>query len=144
MELPYDSLPAVNAALNAASGVTLVIGWRFIKAKRVAAHRACMLTAASLSTLFLVSYLVYHTHKEGFVTRFPVEGWPKVLYYAVLFTHTPLAAALLPLIVTALVHAFRGDYEKHRRIVRWTFPIWLYVSVTGVAVYFMLYHLWRA
>jgi uncharacterized membrane protein YozB (DUF420 family) len=131
--------PALNASLNAASALALLAGWRCIRAKRVAAHRACMLVAVGFSTVFLACYVTYHVQKEGVVTLFPVGGWPKVLYYSVLFTHTPLAAALLPMIVVALVHAFRGNFEKHRRIVRWVFPIWLYVSTTGVAVYWMLY-----
>ncbi len=139
MEL--SDLPLLNASLNAASFVALMFGWRFAKAKRVAAHRAAMLTAVSFSLLFLVSYLVYHFGKEGIVTRFPVGGWPKALYLSVLLTHTPLAAALLPLIGVALFHAFRGNFEKHRRIVKWTLPVWAYVSVTGVAVYVMLYRI---
>ena len=136
-----DDLPAVNASLNAASAVMLLFGRHFIRAKRVAAHRACMLTAVGFSALFLVCYLTYHLNKEGIVTRFPVGGWPKVLYYSVLFTHTPLAACLLPSIVVALRHALRGDIEKHRRVVRWVYPVWLYVSITGVAVYWMLYRI---
>ncbi|MCK6480333.1 MAG: DUF420 domain-containing protein [Planctomycetes bacterium] len=139
--MALEDLPLLNASLNAASCAALLAGWRFAKAKRVEAHRAAMLTAVSLSTLFLCSYLVYHFGKEGVVTRFPVGGWPKVLYLSILLTHTPLAAALLPLIVVALVHAFRGNVEKHRRVVRWTFPVWVYVSVTGVLVYVMLYRI---
>ena len=137
--MSYDDLPAVNATLNAASAVAILFGRHFIRRKRVAAHRACMLTAVGFSAVFLACYLTYHLQKEGVVTRFPVGGWPKVLYYSILFTHTPLAATLLPMIVVALVHAFRGDFERHRRVVRWVYPIWLYVSVTGVAVYWMLY-----
>lgn len=95
--------------------------------------------AVSLSVLFLASYLTYHFGKEGIVTRFPGEGAAKVAYLAVLLTHTPLAASLLPLLGVALFHAFRGNVEKHRRVVRFAFPIWLYVSVTGVIIYVMLY-----
>lgn len=134
-------LPALNASLNAASAVAVLLGWRAVRAKRVAAHRAFMLAAVVLSLLFLGSYVVYHVGKEGVVTRFPVGGWPKVLYLAVLGTHTPLAAALLPMVAVALRHAFRGDIERHRRVVRWALPVWLYVSVTGVVVYVMLYRI---
>lgn len=139
--MALEDLPAVNASLNAASAVALLAGWRCIRAKRVVAHRACMLTAVALSTAFLACYVTYHVQKDGVVTRFPVGGWPKALYYSVLFTHVPLAATLLPCIVVVLVHAFRGNFEKHRRLVRWVFPLWLYVSVTGVAVYWMLYRI---
>ena len=97
--------------------------------------------AVSLSALFLASYLTYHFGKEGLVTRFPGEGAARVAYLAILGTHTPLAASLLPLLGFALFHAFRGNVEKHRRVVRWAFPIWLYVSVTGVVIYVMLYRI---
>jgi uncharacterized membrane protein YozB (DUF420 family) len=97
--------------------------------------------AVSLSALFLASYLTYHFGKDGIVTRFPGEGAARVAYFAILLTHTPLAATLLPLLGIALTHAFRGNIEKHRRIVRIAFPIWLYVSVTGVVIYVMLYRI---
>jgi putative membrane protein len=97
--------------------------------------------AVSLSVLFLASYLTYHFGREGIVTRFPGEGAAKAAYFAILFTHTPLAATLLPLLSVALFHAFKGNIEKHRRIVRFVFPIWLYVSVTGVVIYVMLYRI---
>ena len=97
--------------------------------------------AVSLSALFLASYLTYHFGKEGVVTRFPGEGAARFAYFAILLTHTPLAATLLPLLGVALFHAFRGNIEKHRRIVRIAFPIWLYVSVTGVVIYVMLYRI---
>ena len=132
-----ENLPAVNAALNAASAVTILLGRRFVKRGNVPAHRACMLTAVGLSALFLASYVTYHS-VHG-VTTFPASGLPKVLYFAILLTHTPLAATLLPLLGTALWHAFHGEIEKHRRVVRWAFPIWLYVSVTGVVIYVMLH-----
>lgn len=139
--MTLEDFPAINASLNAASAVAILVGRECIRRKNVAAHRACMLVAVGFSALFLACYLTYHVQKEGVVTLFPVGGWPKVLYYSVLFTHTPLAATLLPLIVIALVHAFRGNFEKHRRVVRWVYPIWLYVSTTGVAVYWMLYRI---
>jgi uncharacterized membrane protein YozB (DUF420 family) len=121
--------------------VLILAGRRFAKAHRVGPHRWCMGTAVSLSILFLASYLTYHFGKEGIVTRFPGTGAAKVAYYGVLFTHTPLAASLLPLLGVALFHAFRGNVQKHRRTVRIAFPIWLYVSVTGVIIYLMLYRI---
>jgi uncharacterized membrane protein YozB (DUF420 family) len=134
-----DDLPGLNAALNGTSAVVILIGRRFARRGNVPAHRACMLAAVGLSTLFLASYLTYHIAKEGLVTRFPGTGAARGIYLAILGTHTPLAASLLPLIGVSLWHALRGNVEKHRRVVRWTFPIWLYVSVTGVIIYWMLY-----
>ena len=134
-----EDLPGLNAALNGTAAVLLLVGRRFAKRHEVAAHRACMLGAVGLSTLFLASYVTYHVAREGLVTRFPGEGAARAAYLAILGTHTPLAASLLPLIGVSLWHAFRGNVEKHRRVVRWTFPIWLYVSVTGVVIYWMLY-----
>ena len=134
-----EDLPGVNATLNGTAALVILLGRHYAKRHQVAAHRACMLTAVGLSTLFLVSYLTYHFAKEGLVTRFPGEGAARVIYLAILGTHTPLAASLLPLIGISLRHAIRGDIEKHRRVVRWAFPIWLYVSVTGVVIYVMLY-----
>jgi uncharacterized membrane protein YozB (DUF420 family) len=135
--LSLDDLPALNAALNGTVAVVILFGRRFAKTHRVAAHRACMLTAVALSTVFLASYVVYHSQRG--VTYFPGSGLARAAYFAVLGSHTPLAASLLPLLGVALWHAVRGNIEKHRRIVRWAFPIWLYVSVTGVLVYLMLY-----
>jgi uncharacterized membrane protein YozB (DUF420 family) len=132
-------LPAVNASLNGTAALLLLLGFRFAKRREVARHRACMLAATAVSALFLVSYVVYHVGKEGVVTRFPGTGAARVAYLAILGTHTPLAAALLPLLFVALRRAFRGDVEGHRRVVRWAYPIWLYVSVTGVVIYVMLY-----
>ena len=134
-----EDLPGVNATLNGTAAVVIILGRRFAKRHQVAAHRACMLIAVGLSTLFLASYITYHFAKEGLVTRFPGEGAARVIYFAILGTHTPLAASLLPLIGVSLWHGLKGNIEKHRRIVRWTFPIWLYVSVTGVVIYWMLY-----
>jgi len=117
--------------------VLILAGRARVKRGDVRGHRACMLSAVGLSTLFLASYVTYHSIHG--VTRFAGPGWAKALYFSVLFTHTPLAATLPPLIGVALFHAFRGNVEKHKRVVRWTFPIWLYVSVTGVLIYFMLH-----
>ncbi len=134
-----EDLPALNAALNAASAVIILLGRRFVKRGNVPAHRACMLTAVGLSTLFLASYVTYHSIHG--VTTFPGQGPAKAVYFAILFSHTPLAATLLPLLGTALWHAFHGNFEKHRRVVRVAFPIWLYVSVTGVVIYLMLHQI---
>ena len=134
-----DVLPTVNAALNATSAVLLFAGWRAIRAGRRDVHRALMLSAFGSSTLFLASYLtrvaLTGTH------RFPGSGLLRAAYLAVLASHTLLAVAALPLVLRTLFLALRERLPEHRRIARWTFPIWLYVSVTGVVVYVMLYHL---
>ena len=133
-------LPAANAAMNATSAVLLVAGVLFIKHKRVSAHRVCMVSAFIVSILFLVSYLYYHINYGS--TRFSGTGWIRWAYFAILGSHTILAAAVPFLAVVTLFRAWREQFDRHRRIARWTFPIWLYVSVTGVAVYVMLYHLY--
>jgi uncharacterized membrane protein YozB (DUF420 family) len=132
-------LPAVNASLNALATVLLVVGWFLIRAGKRAAHKAVMLSACTVSALFLVSYLVYH-YNVGSV-RFTGEGVARTIYFTVLISHTILAAAVPVLAVLALVFAFRQRFQAHKRIARWTLPIWLYVSVTGVVVYWMLYQL---
>jgi uncharacterized membrane protein YozB (DUF420 family) len=132
-------LPTLNAALNTLSAVFLFAGFIFIKAKRRDAHRRCMLVALACSTLFLISYLAYH-YQVGSVP-FKGHGWVRPLYFSILLTHTILAAAVVPLALITLVRALRERFDAHRRIARWTFPIWLYVSVTGVVVYLMLYRL---
>ena len=134
-----EDLPGVNATLNGTAALLILLGRRFAKRHDVKAHRACMLAAVGLSLLFLASYVTYHVAREGVVTRFPGTGAVRAVYLAILGTHTPLAASLLPLIGIALFHGLKGNVEKHRRIVKWTFPIWLYVSVTGVVIYVMLY-----
>jgi uncharacterized membrane protein YozB (DUF420 family) len=118
-----------------------VLGRRRAKAHDVGTHRALMLTAVGLSALFLASYVTYHLGRHGLMTEFKGEGIARAAYYTILFTHLPLAATLLPLLGIALTHALRGNIEKHRRIVRVAFPIWLYVSVTGVIIYLMLYRI---
>lgn len=133
------SLPAVNAALNASSAVLLAAGYAFIRLKRVAAHRAAMLSAFVVSSVFLASYLFYHA-RVG-VIHFQGHGSIRTVYLAILLTHTVLAAAIVPLILRALYLAWRQRFEEHRRIARWTLPAWMYVSVTGVVVYWMLYRL---
>jgi uncharacterized membrane protein YozB (DUF420 family) len=132
-------LPTLNAALNATSGLLLVLGWILVRARRLTAHRRTMTAAFTCSTLFLVSYLVYH-FQVGSV-RFPGRGTARMVYLAILVTHTILAAAVAPLAVTTFVLARRGRFERHRRVARLTLPIWLYVSVTGVVVYVMLYRM---
>jgi uncharacterized membrane protein YozB (DUF420 family) len=135
-----EALPTLNAILNLTSGVFAFAGYLLIRRKRIAAHRACMLAAVSSSTLFLISYLIYHYHHGA--TRFPGSGIARVGYLAILISHTVLAAAVVPMVLTTLYRALRGQFARHVRIARWTLPVWLYVSVTGVVVYLMLYHLY--
>ncbi len=129
--------PHLNASLNAVSAVLIVAGLVMIRRKRVVAHKACMLTATAVSTAFLVCYLVYH-YSVGHV-RFTEPGVVKAIYHGVLLSHVVLAAATPVLVAVTLYRALRGHIDKHKRIARWTLPIWLYVSVTGVLVYLMLY-----
>ena len=133
-------LPHLNAALNATSGALLLLGFYFIRRRNVAAHRACMVAALSVSGLFLVSYVVYH-YNYGSV-RFTGQGAVRTFYFLVLVTHVVLAAAIVPLVFVTVRRALRADFARHRRVARWTYPLWLYVSVTGVVVYLMLYQLY--
>lgn len=133
-------LPALNAALNGVAAVLLVTGYAFIRRGHIARHRACMVSALLVSSVFLVSYVVYHLEVGSI--RFTHAGWPRVIYYAVLATHVPLAATIVPLALVTLSFALRGRFDRHTRVARWTLPIWLYVSVTGVMVYLMLYNVW--
>jgi uncharacterized membrane protein YozB (DUF420 family) len=135
----YAMFPAINAALNGTSAVLLLVGRGFIMRGRMAAHRAVMITALISSTLFLISYLYYHAHVGS--VHFEGEGWSRPLYYTILLTHTVLAAAIVPMVIITLNRALRERFDRHRAIARWTFPLWLYVSVTGVVIYLMLYHL---
>jgi putative membrane protein len=137
--ISVSQLPILNAALNSLSAVFLLTGYLFIRANNVRAHRACMLGAFLCSTLFLASYLVYH-YNIGSVP-FKGQGSIRMVYFSILFTHTILASAVVPLALITLTRGLRGKFAAHRRIARWTLPIWLYVSVTGVAVYVMLYSL---
>lgn len=130
-------LPTLNAALNWSATVLLVVGWFLIRSGRREAHRRTMLGALACSALFLVSYLVYH-FQVGSV-RFPGTGTARTVYLSILASHTLLAAILPVLVVITLARALRGRFDRHRRIARWTLPIWLYVSVTGVIIYWMLY-----
>jgi putative membrane protein len=134
-----SQLPDLNAALNSLSAAFLLAGFLFIKSKNIKAHRACMLAAFASSTLFLVSYLAYH-YQVGSVP-FKGQGSVRALYFVILLTHTILAVVVVPLALITLSRALKNKFDAHRRIARWTFPIWLYVSVTGVVVYWMLYWL---
>jgi putative membrane protein len=142
MASDYSIFPAVNATLNGTSAVLLVTAHRMIKAGRLATHRALMLAAVATSTLFLISYLYYHAQVGS--VRFQGQGWSRPLYFSILISHTILAAGIVPLVIVTLSRALRERFDRHRAIARWTYPLWLYVSVTGVAIYFMLYHLFRA
>ena len=132
-------LPALNAALNALSGILLLTGYGFIRARRERSHRACMLAAFSTSTLFLVSYITYHAIHGS--TPFTGTGFIRTIYFSILISHTLLAVVVPPLAIFTVVAALRDQRSRHRRLARWTLPIWLYVSVTGVTVYWLLYRL---
>ena len=131
--------PTVNAGLNAAAALALGLGYLAIRRRRIAVHRASMLAACGLSALFLASYVAYHARIGS--RPFGGIGWIRVAYFALLLSHTGLAAAIVPLVAVTLVRALRGEFPGHARLARWTLPLWGYVSVTGVLVYWMLY--WR-
>lgn len=135
-------LPTLNAILNATSGILVLVGFLFIRRRRIEAHRACMIAAVCVSILFLTSYIVYHYHHGA--TRFQGTGLVRTLYFVILISHTVLAVVIVPLVIITLRRAIKSQFARHRKIARWTFPMWLYVSVTGVIVYFMLYHLYPA
>ena len=135
--ITLHDLPAINASLNATSCVFLVTGYVLIRARRIAQHRACMLAALTTSALFLICYIVYHAQVGS--VRFPRYGFVRRVYFTILITHVTLAVTVLPLAIITAARGLRGDYVRHKRIARWTFPIWLYVSVTGVLVYVLLY-----
>ncbi|MET0151160.1 MAG: DUF420 domain-containing protein [Candidatus Binatia bacterium] len=136
-------LPALNASLNALSAVLLAAGYAFVRKRQIARHRLCMLGAFTVSTAFLVSYLVYHAQHGS--TPFPGRGWIRPAYFTLLVSHVLLAIAIVPLACLTLYRAWRADFAAHRRLARLTFPVWMYVSVTGVLVYWMLYRLnWAA
>lgn len=134
-------LPHLNAALNATSFLLLVAAFYQIRRGNVRAHRRLMLSALAVSALFLVSYVAYHAQYGS--VRFQGQGTVRAVYFVILVTHIILAAAIVPLVIVTVTRALRGDFAPHRRIARWTYPLWLYVSVTGVVVYVMLYHLYR-
>ena len=132
-------LPTVNAILNFTSAVLLSFGLFFILRNNVPAHRACMVSAICVSTVFLVSYVTYHL-KMG-TTRFLGTGWIRPVYFTILVSHSILAVVIVPLVLVTFVRAWAGRFEAHKQIARWTWPLWMYVSVTGVVVYLMLYRL---
>jgi uncharacterized membrane protein YozB (DUF420 family) len=136
--LDVSDLPAVNATLNAVAAIFQLCGWRFIRRGDVAKHRAAMLGSVACSALFLTSYLVYHAHAGS--RPFQGTGAIRAVYFFILVTHVVLAAAIVPLVLVTLTRALRGRFGSHRAIARYTLPLWLYVSVTGVIVYVMLYH----
>lgn len=132
-------LPTLNAALNAITALLLSLGYAMIRRRKILAHKTCMLSAFAVSILFLASYLYYHAHAG--LRHFEGQGWIRPVYFAILISHTVLAAAIVPLAVTTVVLGLWSRFPTHRRIARWTLPLWLYVSLTGVAVYLLLYRL---
>lgn len=134
-----EDFPALNASLNGLSAFFIVAGWYFIKHDRKKAHIAAMSCALVSSTVFLVCYVTYHWLKHGVVTQFTAEGIIRPAYFTLLISHSILAVVTVPLVIVTVLPALRARYDKHRRLAVWTLPIWLYVSVTGVLVYLMLY-----
>jgi putative membrane protein len=137
--IPIRSLPTLNATLNSLSAILLVTGYVCIRRKNVGAHKAAMLSAFVTSSLFLTSYLVYHYYTG--THPFPGHGWTRPVYFTILVSHTILAAAIVPMILVTLRRAWVGNFQLHARLARRTLPLWIYVSVTGVVVYWMLYRL---
>jgi uncharacterized membrane protein YozB (DUF420 family) len=136
----YSVLPHLNAALNASSFILLSSGYYFIRRGRVIAHRNCQLSALTASIIFLISYVIYHLHHGA--TRFTGQGIARPIYFTILTTHTLMAVIIVPFVIVTLRRALRKDFLRHRALARWTLPMWLYVSITGVLVYLMLYHLY--
>ncbi|HYB94151.1 MAG TPA: DUF420 domain-containing protein [Vicinamibacterales bacterium] len=132
-------LPALNATLNAISFLLLLAGYYFIRRREWRRHRACMLAAVTVSGLFLISYVIYHAQVGS--VRFTKTGWIRVVYFAVLVPHVILAAVMVPPVILTVSRGLSAKYDQHRRIARWTLPMWLYVSITGVIVYWMLYQM---
>ncbi len=138
----YAIFPVIDACMNGTSAVLLLIGHSFIKRGKMAAHRAFMIAAVVSSSLFLISYLYYHAHVGSI--HFTGHGIVRVVYFSILISHTILAAVIVPLVIITLTRGLRGNFPRHRTIARWTYPLWLYVSVTGVVIYLMLYQLFPA
>jgi putative membrane protein len=132
-------LPPINATLNGISGVFVFVGWLFIRSNRTRPHIVMMTSALVSSTLFLVGYITNHILRHGLVTKFTAHGLIRPVYFTLLISHTFLAVVTVPMVICTVTPALKGRYAAHRKIARWTLPIWLYVSVTGVIVYFMLY-----
>jgi putative membrane protein len=137
VSLSVHDLPAVNASLNAISGVLLLVAYTFIRQRKIEQHRNVMLAAFTTSSLFLVCYVIYHAQVGS--VPFTRHGFVRPLYFTILITHVTLAASVPPLAIVTLSRGLKARYPQHRKIARWTFPIWLYVSVTGVLVYVLLY-----
>jgi uncharacterized membrane protein YozB (DUF420 family) len=135
----YDALPPINAVLNGVAAVLLVIGLVLIKTRNIQAHRNVMLTAFGVSTVFLASYLTYHAHAQ--IVYFKGTGVIRTIYMTILWTHTPLAAAVPVLAIITLNRGLKARFDKHRAIAKWTWPIWMYVNVTGVIIYLMLFRM---
>lgn len=133
-------LPAVNATLNALAAIFLITGYVLIRRGRREPHKRCMLAALTTSALFLVSYVIYHLNTGS--RPFPGQGVVRVVYFAILITHVTLAVTILPLALTTAARGLTAQYDRHVRIARWTLPLWLYVSVTGVVIYLMLYRMY--
>lgn len=138
----YSFFPALNATLNGASAVLLTTGRVFIGRKQIQRHKRCMIAAVATSSVFLACYLYYHAHVGS--VHFPGQGWVRLVYFSILISHTLLAVAVVPLVLLSLINGLKSRFDRHRRISRWTFPVWLYVSVTGVVVYIMLYQIYGA
>ena len=130
--------PAINASLNGLAAIFLFLGWRAIRAKQSQIHQKYMAAALTASALFLCSYIAYHILIQG-VTKYPHQGIARVIYFFILCTHTQLAVIILPFSILAVRHAIKKDFIKHTRITRWLLPVWMYVSLTGVLIYLMLY-----
>lgn len=137
--MSLSQLPTLNAILNSVSAMFLIAGYSFIQRRQIAAHRFCMVAAFITSTLFLISYLIYHYHHP--TTVFQGQGWVRPVYFTILFSHIALAIVIVPLVLVTLSRALRQRFLSHARIAKVTLPLWLYVSVTGVIVYLMLYHI---
>ena len=140
--MSISQLPALNAILNSVSAILLTTGYFFIRQKNIKAHRTSMISAFVTSTLFLTSYLIYHFSKELGPTRFQGEGIVRPVYFFILITHTALAIVIVPMVFVTFSRALKKRFDLHQKIARWTLPTWLYVSVTGVIVYLMLYQLY--
>lgn len=135
--IPLSALPAVNASLNGASGVFLLAGYSFIRRGKILPHKISMITAFCCSAVFLACYLYFHFHAG--IIHFGGEGWIRPVYFTLLISHTILAVVIVPLVLVTLSRALAAEFDRHRAIARWTYPLWLYVSVTGVIIYWLLY-----
>jgi uncharacterized membrane protein YozB (DUF420 family) len=134
-----SNLPTLNACLNATTFLLLLAGFYFIKQKNINAHKACMLSAMAVAVLFLTFYVIYHSQVGS--VKFTQQGWIRPVYFTILISHTILAMAIIPLALTTMYRGLKNQLAKHVKIARWTLPIWLYISITGIVIYAMLYHL---